>query len=248
MISSDVKKRSSRINPELASRLAGLRAPLLRTAPPLRPPQEPAAAGAAPSAQTEPEPAIPQGLLPTVEPEPPAQGDTLRPVLEDQTPATVAATADGGQEPAALPPTRRQEKRAPAAPRRAEPAEDQPSACNRRAPRRATAAAAQIFRDGSQTPVPCRIRDLSATGARLLLVSLNGKDQPLDSASLPSEFDLAFMLDRVEAPCRMQWRRGHEVGVRFLAPLRPSPRFEPVRKVALKPAPTRTLLGLKLKA
>jgi hypothetical protein len=56
--------------------------------------------------------------------------------------------------------------------------------------------------------VPCTVRDISDTGARL---KIDG------SVSAPDTFDLIVDMDGLEASCEVVWRNGKELGVRFLA-------------------------------
>ena len=56
--------------------------------------------------------------------------------------------------------------------------------------------------------VPCTVRDISDTGARL---RIDG------SVSAPDTFELIVDMDGLEASCEVVWRNGKELGVRFLA-------------------------------
>ncbi|HXF53676.1 MAG TPA: PilZ domain-containing protein [Hyphomicrobiaceae bacterium] len=55
--------------------------------------------------------------------------------------------------------------------------------------------------------LPCTVRDLSATGARL---RVDG------SISAPDRFELIVESDGVEASCEVVWRKLDELGVRFI--------------------------------
>jgi hypothetical protein len=55
--------------------------------------------------------------------------------------------------------------------------------------------------------LPCTVRDVSATGAR---VRVEG------SVSAPDTFELIIDIDGFEANCEVVWRKGSDVGVRFL--------------------------------
>lgn len=91
---------------------------------------------------------------------------------------------------------------------------------NRFAPRRASATYAQIYFDGTATSVPCVIRDMSTTGARLELRS--GWDNPFRSGE--SEMDrikLVVRMDRVMYDCRIVRRAETELGVKFVAAPKP---------------------------
>ncbi len=57
------------------------------------------------------------------------------------------------------------------------------------------------------------MRDLSDTGARL---------QVEGSIDAPDTFELMIAIDGMEADCRVAWRRGKEVGVVFVGPVRKS--------------------------
>jgi hypothetical protein len=59
--------------------------------------------------------------------------------------------------------------------------------------------------------LPCMIRDISATGARL---RIDG------SINAPDTFELIVELDGLEADCEVVWRKGSEIGVRFTSPPR----------------------------
>ena len=56
--------------------------------------------------------------------------------------------------------------------------------------------------------VSCTVRDLSATGARLRVEGLR---------TVPDTFELIIDLDGLEADCQVMWRKGGEVGVRFVS-------------------------------
>jgi CheY-like chemotaxis protein len=64
--------------------------------------------------------------------------------------------------------------------------------------------------------LPCVVRDLSETGARL---------QVQNAAAVPDTFELVVELDGLEASGEVVWRRPGEVGIRFLGkPVRVAPR------------------------
>ncbi len=64
--------------------------------------------------------------------------------------------------------------------------------------------------------VPCLIRDLSATGARLEIVK--GDRKAFTSEEwIPDVFTLAFKLERTEVDCEVVWQKGGLLGVRFLS-------------------------------
>ncbi len=64
--------------------------------------------------------------------------------------------------------------------------------------------------------IPCVLRDLSDTGARL---------QVAQSSAVPDTFELIVELDGLEVPCQVVWRKLTEIGVSFLAePTRVNPK------------------------
>jgi hypothetical protein len=72
--------------------------------------------------------------------------------------------------------------------------------------RRRTLKAGIIAFQSRHATLPCTVRDLSATGARLRVDA---------SHIAPDGFDLIIELDGLEAPCRVVWRHDKEIGVIF---------------------------------
>jgi hypothetical protein len=66
------------------------------------------------------------------------------------------------------------------------------------------------FNDRHST-LPCAVRDVSDTGARLRVDS---------SAAAPDTFVLIIEIDGFEAECRVVWRKAQELGVSFVSPPR----------------------------
>jgi hypothetical protein len=81
------------------------------------------------------------------------------------------------------------------------------SSNRRRDMRRTVIKGAQIIFNGRKSTLNCRVRDLTADGARLDLST-----QQL----LPHEFELQLAGDPARR-CSLRWARGTMVGVRFLA-------------------------------
>ncbi len=111
----------------------------------------------------------------------------------------------------------------------------QPSAANgkagdgRFAPRRAGQMPAQIYFDGTVTSVPCLIKDMSTTGAKLELK--NGWDNPFRSnASDMDRIQLVVRMDRVMYDCRIIRRGDTELGVKFLSAPKPMSKVVAVAK------------------
>ena len=70
-----------------------------------------------------------------------------------------------------------------------------------------------IAYSGRHVTLQCAVRDLSDTGARLLVEG---------SIDAPDTFELLVAIDGTEADCRVVWRRGKEVGVLFVGGVRRS--------------------------
>jgi hypothetical protein len=59
---------------------------------------------------------------------------------------------------------------------------------------------------GSAPDIECTIFDVSSTGACILLPK---------GAELPATFDLSIDPDELHHACKLAWKSGHKVGVRF---------------------------------
>jgi hypothetical protein len=62
-----------------------------------------------------------------------------------------------------------------------------------------------VFNNGFST-IDCRVRNLSAGGARLQVASVVG---------VPDRFDLVMTDTKERRPCRIAWRNANLVGVAF---------------------------------
>lgn len=78
---------------------------------------------------------------------------------------------------------------------------------DRVAPRQRVLIAGTIRYTGGMGAVPCVVRNLSETGAKLTLS---------ESVALPTHFDLVIAQKNVAHRCELRWRRGEEAGVAFL--------------------------------
>ncbi len=78
---------------------------------------------------------------------------------------------------------------------------------HRKAPRQRTLKAAHIAFAGHGAAIECVVRNLSATGASLEILSPIG---------IPETFDLVFTSDQSTRPCRVVWRKEKRIGVVFL--------------------------------
>ena len=77
----------------------------------------------------------------------------------------------------------------------------------RLSPRRRVLKAGIAASNDRHLTTPCTVRDLSATGARLRIEG---------SRTVPDTFELIIELDGLEANCQVVWRKGGEVGVKFV--------------------------------
>lgn len=96
--------------------------------------------------------------------------------------------------------------------------------------RRRQLKSAVIAFNGRHSTLPCSLRDISESGARLQVTS----------TQVPDTFELLVDLDGLEVPCAVVWRRGEYVGVKFTAPpVRSAPkRTQVVQALTPKPQPT----------
>ena len=77
-----------------------------------------------------------------------------------------------------------------------------------------------LYFEGTTTSMPCLIRDMSTTGAKLELK--DGWDNPFKSAA--SQMDrvrLVIRMDRVMYDCKIMRRSETELGVKFVAAPKP---------------------------
>ena len=72
--------------------------------------------------------------------------------------------------------------------------------------RRRVLLGARISYRGLGTSTECRVRDLSDTGACLVVASPVG---------IPDTFDLVFA-DGTVKPCKIEWRKAEKIGVSFV--------------------------------
>jgi hypothetical protein len=78
----------------------------------------------------------------------------------------------------------------------------------RLAPRKRSLLGGRIVFNNRSSTLDCTVRDLSPTGAKLLLTS---------TATIPSEFDLEIPLKEQTLHARVMWHRGNACGVSFVA-------------------------------
>jgi hypothetical protein len=66
---------------------------------------------------------------------------------------------------------------------------------------------------------PCKVVDMSATGARIRLMPSQGENKGLP-AGVPDAFTLVLRVDQMEVDCVVAWRKDREMGVRFKGGIR----------------------------
>jgi hypothetical protein len=81
----------------------------------------------------------------------------------------------------------------------------------RRAPRRRILKGGIIAFNHMHSTLPCAVRDLSDTGAKLRVTG---------SMAPPDTFVLIIELDGIEVDCRVVWRKSPDLAVSFVSPLR----------------------------
>lgn len=100
----------------------------------------------------------------------------------------------------------------------------------------------QIVNPGLQGPVPCVIKDMSSTGARLELQAQRGG--PISRERVPDQFTLYMPTDRVEVECQVMWRQGQLLGVRYTSPARRTAKQQPIKKPEQPKKPHTSLINL----
>ena len=97
------------------------------------------------------------------------------------------------------------------------------------APRRKGQMPAQIYFEGTVTTVPCVIRDMSTTGARLEIK--DGWDTPfMSEVSSIDRIKLVVRMDKVMYECKIIRRADKEVGVKFVSAPKPLAAPKPTTK------------------
>lgn len=76
---------------------------------------------------------------------------------------------------------------------------------------------ARIVLNSGQSVINCIVRDQSEIGAKLRVAA---------ATVLPTTFELLCLTEQVLRPAEIAWRRGYDLGIRFVGP----PRGAPPRK------------------
>lgn len=90
----------------------------------------------------------------------------------------------------------------------------------RRAPRKSSVIGATITAKSMVAERPCKVVDMSATGARLRILPTSDQLRGLP-AGVPDTFTLILRVDRLEIDCEVAWRKDREIGIRFAGLARP---------------------------
>ncbi|MEL6374851.1 MAG: PilZ domain-containing protein [Pseudomonadota bacterium] len=85
---------------------------------------------------------------------------------------------------------------------------------DRYAPRKAVSLSGLIAFEGRSTYYNCTVKDMSTTGACLLIATPKG-GSALDPAAIPDRISLFLSVDRLRVECQVMWRGLAECGVRF---------------------------------
>jgi PilZ domain len=104
---------------------------------------------------------------------------------------------------------------------------DTPRPERRQAPRRRVLKGAIVAFNDRRSTLPCTVRDISDTGARLRIDGF---------INAPDTFDLIIEIDGLEVPCEVVSRKAGEVAVRFVSP----PHMVPARRAQVVNALVRT--------
>jgi hypothetical protein len=123
-----------------------------------------------------------------------------------------------------------------------EPASDYVEVANERfAHRRECDLPASILLPDRGVVVPCRVKDMSATGAGIVLPveQLGGH---FSGRTLPDKFWLRLARDGSEVCCRVAWQIQDRYGLRFVSPMQPVARQRRVKQK--EPAKKSGLFGL----
>jgi hypothetical protein len=77
--------------------------------------------------------------------------------------------------------------------------------------------AALVTGDGLPSPLPCTVRDISRSGARLEIDRIGIRGRAPRQARLPQDLTVYFCPSRSEVGCRLSWQDGSHFGVKFAA-------------------------------
>jgi PilZ domain len=84
------------------------------------------------------------------------------------------------------------------------------------ATRRKVLKTAKIVTFDKKTVLNCAIRDLSETGAKLIVEV---------SSAIPNEFQFFLQSDNTVRDAKVMWRKAGQIGVHFTSPPQPAPTY-----------------------
>jgi len=102
--------------------------------------------------------------------------------------------------------------------------------------------AAEISHHTLAEAVSCVIRDTSSSGARIELTSVRGAFAA-GTERIPDHITVVMTIDRMAVECRVAWRRGTMIGVRYLSPARSLPKKPAAARFATAKKQDNSLLG-----
>jgi hypothetical protein len=101
--------------------------------------------------------------------------------------------------------------------------------------------AAEISNNTMPSPLSCVVRDTSSSGARVELTGQRGAFAA-GTERIPDHVTLIMPMDRMQVECRVTWRKGSMMGLRYLSPARALPKRVPSR-IGPQKQETKGLLG-----
>jgi hypothetical protein len=105
-------------------------------------------------------------------------------------------------------------------------------------PERARRATCRIGAYVSHPSIPngltVSVKDTSVSGAKIEVLDAKGNPFAASTERIPDSFTLVMPMERTMIECRVAWRKGHIMGVRYLGPATQLPRRQ---NEHLKPKP-----------
>lgn len=68
------------------------------------------------------------------------------------------------------------------------------------------------------------VKDTSVSGAKIEVLDAKGNPFASSTERIPDTFTLVMPMERTMVQCRVAWRKGHVMGVRYLGPMTQLPR------------------------
>ena len=83
------------------------------------------------------------------------------------------------------------------------------------------------------------VRDTSVSGAKLEVADAKGNPFAASTERVPERFTLVMPMEHTSVECRVAWRKGHVLGVRYMGPAKQLPKRQ---NQHLKPKPQKRSL------